>query len=171
MNIEIQPADSSDLRAVHDVHVQAFNGRQDEAKLVDLLHAANKASPSLVAMDGGRVVAHVVFSPMSFAPDRPGLRVVGLGPVAVLPDRQRRGIGTRLINAGIELCRENGVEAIAVLGGPKFYARFGFQPAKHFGLTSVYGDSHFMLLELKPGALANVTGLVNYAPEFAAAGC
>jgi putative acetyltransferase len=169
--IEIRSTRAADLGAVHDLHVRAFNNRQDEAVLVGLLHAAGKADPSLVAVGDDAVVGHVVFSPMELVPPRPGLRVVGMGPVAVLPAFQRRGVGTRLVRAGLDACRAAGVDAVAVLGDPRFYARFGFRPAMPRGLANEYvQDEHFMVLELRPGALEAVTGLLKYAPEFQQAG-
>ena len=135
---EIRTAVPDDLSDIHDIHVQAFGGRQDEANLVDLLHAAKKAEPSLVAACEGKIVAHVIFSPMSIDPARQDFKVAGLGPVGVLPAYQRRGIGSQLIRAGIAASRQAGLDAVAVLGSPKFYTRFGFRPAMNYGLTNEY---------------------------------
>jgi putative acetyltransferase len=170
--ITVRAARPDDLRVVHDLHVRAFGGRRDEAVLVDLLHSAGKAAPSLVAIVYDEVVGHVVFSPMQIDPPRPGLRVLAMGPVAVLPEWQRRGVGSKMVRAGLDACRDAGVDAVAVLGGPRFYGRFGFRPAMHRGLTNEYvQDEHFMVLELRSGALTEVTGLLKYAPEFKDAGC
>lgn len=170
--LELRPADAGDLRDLHQLHVRAFKGRSNEAVLVELLHAANKASPSLVAVDGGGIVGHVAFSPMELQPAREDLRIAALGPVAVSPEYQRRGIGSRLIRTGLDECRRAGVDVVAVLGSPRYYGRFGFVPAMDRGLRNEYvQDEHFMILELRRDGLDGVTGLLKYAPEFAAAGC
>lgn len=92
--------------------------------------------------------------------------ILGLGPVAVLPEYQRHGIGTQLIRQGLEQCRQGGSQAVVVLGNPQFYARFGFIPAGERQLRCEYRVPArvFRVLELEPGAL--VGGLVRYRPEF-----
>ena len=97
---------------------------------------------------------------------------MGLGPVGVLPAFQGMGIGSRLIRQGLEDCQSVGYDAVVVLGHPNYYPRFGFRPASSFHLDNEYNaDEAFMVMELKPGALTGVSGLVKYALEFRAAGC
>jgi len=168
----IRIATAEDLVSIRQVHVEAFGGRAEEANLVDLLHAANKARPSLVAVCDGRVVAHVVFSPVSIEPANDAIKIAGLGPIGVLPEFQHRGIGSRLVRAGIEACQQDQFDAVVVLGDPHLYSRFGFQSAMNYGLTNEYvADGHFMIRELRGGAMSGVKGLLKYAPEFRAAGC
>ena len=149
------------------MHRAAFGGRAGEARLVALLHARNKAPISLVAVVRGEIVAHVLFSPVELDPPAAGLQAEGLAPVGVLPSHQRRGIGSRLIRDGLGLCAEAGYDVVVVLGDPAFYSAFGFVTAGDHGLRSEYtaGD-HFMVTELKPGALRDVQGTVKYQPEF-----
>ena len=92
---------------------------------------------------------------------------LGLAPVAVIPGRQRQGIGKALVSESIEWCRSIGGSVIAVLSDPANYTQFGFTRAMDFGLGNEYqaGDE-FMVIELSPGALENFTGMVSYAPEF-----
>jgi putative acetyltransferase len=72
-----------------------------------------------------------------------------------------------LMRAGMEACKAQGCDFIVLLGDPHYYSRFGFRPARDFGLTSDYGDGdEFQLLELRPGALEGVSGKVKYIPEF-----
>jgi putative acetyltransferase len=105
-------------------------------------------------------------------PDTAGVMVVGLGPVAVLPEFQGRGTGSSLIRRGLEECKRAGYEIAVVLGSDLYYPRFGFSRASDYGLDNEYGaGEHFMAVELREGALAQVAGLVKYAPEFQAAGC
>jgi len=89
-------------------------------------------------------------------------------PLVVAPARQRAGIGTALSRAGLSAGVAAGVDAFVGLGDPQYYPRFGFAPASHFGLRSVYGGSNgsFMALELPRGALAGAHDLVCYSAEF-----
>lgn len=133
---------------------------------MELLHARNKAPISLVAAVNETIVAHVLFSPVHLDPPAPRLKAVGLAPVGVLPRYQRRGIGSRLIREGLRLCADAGYDLVVVLGDPGFYSGFGFVRAAENGLTSEYGDEHFMVTELTPRALQGVRGTVKYQPEF-----
>ena len=156
-----------DAQAIRDVNRAAF-GAPDEADLVDDLRQQDASVVSLVAEDCGSVVGHILFSPVVLAVGH--VQALGLAPMAVRPDRQRRGIGSRLVRAGLASSRERGAEAIVVVGHPAFYPRFGFVPASRFGLRCEYdvADDVFMALELVQGALAGKAGLVRYHPAFAA---
>ena len=96
------------------------------------------------------------------------LPALALAPMAVLPEWQRQGIGSMLVRAGLDLCREAGHEIVIVLGHPEFYPRFGFSADLARPLTSPYssaGDA-WMALELVPGALRRVAGEVRYPLPF-----
>jgi len=151
---------------VHALHVAAF-GARGEADLVDALREQARPLVSLVAERQGAVAGHVLFSPVSMA-DHPGLGMMGLAPMAVVPELQRRGIGSALVRAGLERCRELCVSGVVVLGHPGYYPRFGFQPAVRFGLGCEYEvpEEAFMALELQPGALNRASGTVRYHPAF-----
>ncbi len=93
---------------------------------------------------------------------------VGLGPMAVLPKHQRRGVGSKLVDAGNGKLKEAGCPFIIVLGHPNFYPRFGFAPARSRGITCEWDvpDEVFMLLVLDQTQMQGVSGLARYRPEF-----
>src|SRR5262245_26783884 len=117
-----RPSDAADVRAVH---VAAFP-TPAEANLVDALRSAGHASVSLVAEADGKIVGHILFSPMSIAEHPAITDGLGLAPLAVLPALQRRGIGAALVREGLDSCRKLGAGFVAVLGDPAYYTRFGF---------------------------------------------
>jgi putative acetyltransferase len=126
-------------------------GREDEALIVVGVRADGVALVELVAEEEGRIVGHILFSRMRCDPPR---FVAGLGPVAVSPEIQNRGIGGDLCRAGIDAVRALGAEAVILLGHPTYYPRFGFSHALAAPLASPFaGREAFMGLELKPGAL------------------
>ncbi len=136
-----------------------------EADLVEGLRDDGTLEVSLVAEADGRVVGHIAFSPVSVGGN--DLRGVGLAPLAVLPTHRGRGIGGRLIEAGLEVCIARGVGFVVVLGEPGIYGRFGFTRASDAGLTNVYGvDDPFMVREVRPNGLRGVTGLVRFDRRF-----
>lgn len=161
-----KPGDADSIRQTNDL---AFEGPL-EGRIVDALRGTPD-SISLVATMNERVVGHILFTPVSVEP-AVNVRVAGLAPMAVHPDHQRSGIGGELIRAGLEECRRQGYSAVVVLGHPEYYPRFGFAPAHTFGLTCEFPSppEAFMALELSPGALGGIHGLVRYRPEFAEAG-
>ena len=113
------------------------------------------------------IVGHVLLSQVTID-GNPAVRALGLAPVAVLPRFQRNGIGSRLIIEALKICGRDGHELVVLVGEPRYYARFGFRPAKTFGLDNEYGvTDEFMALELRAGCLDGIRGLVRYAPEFA----
>ena len=88
--------------------------------------------------------------------------------MAILPELQRRGIGSRLVESGLETCREVGEHVVVVLGHADYYPRFGFRSAAEFGLhyRGTDFDPFFFVAELENGALDGIRGMVEYLPEF-----
>ncbi len=161
MNIRaVTPADHLAIRAML---VAAFP-TPGEADLVEQLRAGGEAAIELVAVPEDSVAGHILFSPMQ-AP----LRALALAPVAVAPDRRRQGIGAALIRAGHERAREQGWDAIFVLGDPDYYQRFGYDVSLAASFASPYAGPYFMAVALG-GVLPVRNGPVTHAPPFAALG-
>ncbi|MEG4497685.1 N-acetyltransferase [Microcoleus sp. F10-C6] len=165
--MDIRTEKPEDVEAVRNVNIAAF-GRENEANLVDRLRGI-AATYSFVAVQSDRIVGHIFFSPVVVEGKcSRNLSILGLAPVAVLPEYQRQGIGTLLIQQGLEECRRSGFQAVVVLGHPDFYPRFGFIPASRKSLKCEYDvpDEAFMVLELEIGALQDCSGMVKYRSEF-----
>ena len=162
----IRAEKEDDKDAVFAVNVSAF-ATQSEAVLVDVLRKQAKQVVSLVAEDNGAIVGHIMFSPVVLS-EYPDLNMMGLAPMAVSPEYQRKGIGSGLVRAGLEQCRQLGFVAVVVLGHPDYYPRFGFSPSSRFGIDSDYDvpEEVFMALELEPEALMGKTGRVKYHAAF-----
>ena len=161
----LRAEDPADRDAIHAVHASAFP-TDAEARLVDRLRSAGRCAISLVAEIDGRIVGHVLFTPVAVGGAVGGL---GLAPVGVLPEHQRRGIGAALVRAGLDTCRRRDCPFVVVLGEPAYYRRFGFQRAADHGLDNEYGAGEaFMVIELRSGGIPAGGGLVKYAGEFAA---
>ncbi|HSD85500.1 MAG TPA: N-acetyltransferase [Anaerolineae bacterium] len=157
----------SDRAAIRFVNEQAFGGTA-EAEAIEALRARGAATLSLVAVIAGQVVGHLFFSPATIEGAGQSWPALGLAPLSVLPDYQRQGIGTALMNTGLEECRRLGHERVVVLGHPNYYPRFGFVTARPRGINNEYNapEEAFMIMELRPGALTGVTGMARYQPEW-----
>jgi len=162
----VRREDPRDVDAVRIVNERAF-GQPDEARIVDAVRGLTDAI-SLVAVLDDEVVGHILFTPVTIDEADPRLSVSGLAPMAVLPQFQRRGIGSALVHAGLDACRAAGHDLVVVLGHAKYYPKFGFVTAADHGLRCEYPvpPEVFMVNELRPGSLARARGLVRYRPEF-----
>lgn len=164
MRVSIRDEKPQDEEGIFAVVDQAFE-TPAEAQLVRDLRPIVSPWISMVACKGKRVVAHILFTPVKV-----GLTgmAMALGPMAVAPDFQGQGVGSKLVRAGLTKCRRRGHGVIFVLGHTEFYPRFGFRSAAPLGFR--YGnaelDRYFMVLELLPGALRGLSGSVRYHPEF-----
>lgn len=164
--IQLRTEHGGDQPAIAHVNQAAF-GQDDESRIVQAIREAGHANISLVASIGSQIVGHILFTRIAVECALPP-RVMGLGPMAVLPKWQRHGVGSSLVREGLARCAQSGCDAVVVVGHPRFYPRFGFRPASTYGLRCEYpvADDVFMAVELVPGALANCRGLVRYLPEF-----
>ena len=114
-------------------------------------------------------MGHILFTPVRI--ESAERRVVGMGlaPMAVLPDRQRQGIGSKLVRQGLDILRERGCPFVVVVGHPEYYPRFGFEPASAHGLGSQWEgvpDEAFMVLVFDADAMTGVSGVAKYREEF-----
>jgi putative acetyltransferase len=164
------PTDLDEIRAIH----RAAFGGPLEAALVDGLRSDGLVISSRVALEGERLVGHILFSPVvveeEAIQERQASRaeVASLAPVAVRPEAQRRGIGSRLIREGIDDCRRRHFHAVVVVGHAGYYPRFGFSADLVRHLRSPFAGDSFMGLELVPGALQRLSGTVRYPAAFGA---
>jgi putative acetyltransferase len=155
-----------DYQNIREVNRCAFPSN-DEAILVEKLRKSGEVI-SLVAMKHDKMVGHVLLSTAIIENSDESFPVLVLAPVAVLPEFQNQGIGTKLIEKGIEEARKRGYSIVTVLGHPKYYPRFGFKPAMEYGIESpfIVPEDAFMVLELVPGTLNHVSGVLNYSKAF-----
>src|SRR6185436_17086267 len=162
----IRAEQDEDRAAVHAVNASAFDTPL-EARLVDALREQAAPVVSLVAEDNGAIVGHIMFSPVSLS-GHAALKIMGLAPMAVAPGHQRKGIGSSLVRAGLEQCRQLGFGAVVVLGHPTYYPRFGFSSSTRFGIGCEYEvpEEVFMVVELQPGFLRGAAGNVQYHAAF-----
>jgi putative acetyltransferase len=162
-----QPQDVPEIRRVN---IRAF-GRKQEASVVDKLRENCDSILSLVALTGGKIVGHILFSPAVIEGQHGKLVGLGLAPLAVLPEYQRKGIGTELMQTAIARIKEGGCPYIIVIGHPEYYTRFGFERASQFGIRSEWEvpDEPFMILMLDRKAMNGITGVARYRQEWAEA--
>jgi len=156
-----------DVESIRYVNEQAF-GQNAEAELIDKLGKRGVLTISLVAIQDGEIVGHILFSPVVVESEGSSFEAIALAPMAVLPAYQRKGIGSQMVRAGLEECRRLGHEIVVVLGHPDYYPRFGFVPAKQKGIDCEFEvpEEAWMILELREGALAGRRGIVRFQPEF-----
>ena len=189
--VAVRPERAGDEAAVRAICAAAFE-TDAEARLLDALRAcgAYDRGLSLVAVvpdpaqpGGEAIVGQVLLTRVDVEPASEDDRLVGppdagrdrpldpavlaLGPIAVLPDRQRRGIGAALVRAALVLAVERGAWAVVLLGHPAYYPRFGFEPARPLGLlpSADWPDAAWMACRL-PGWSPSVAGVVGYARPF-----
>lgn len=163
----IRSEEPRDIGAIREINIAAFRdhpySQQTEHLIVEALRADGALEISLVAEVDGEVVGHIAFSRATVGEATEGWYL--LGPIAVLPGRQRGGIGTQLVDAGLAELRSRGAQGCALVGDPAFYGRFGF---RHWGGLTCRGvpDEFVLGLPLR-GTAEETTGEVVHHPAFA----
>jgi predicted N-acetyltransferase YhbS len=149
--------------------MNAFGQRegQEIVELVNQLLEDETAKPllSMVAEKDGKLVGHILFTAARLQPENQESSIRILAPLAVSSDVQGEGIGGVLIREGLKQLTKSGVDLVFVLGHPRYYPRFGFQPAGILGFEAPYTipSEHadaWMVQELKTGRLAKNEGKI-----------
>jgi putative acetyltransferase len=165
----IRPETPDDIPAIFEVNFQAF-AHYDEANLVNTMRDTHVFNPelSLVAVCGDRIIGHIMFPPVTIESPRASTPAVALAPLVVHPDYQCLGVGSALIEEGLNACRSFGHRIVIVVGHPTYYPRYGFHSARAHGIVApfVVADDVFMVLDLVPGALDGIHGMVKYPKAF-----
>ncbi len=169
MDIQIRKEQPDDFLQVARLVEMAFR-QKNEAVLVENLrhHKQYNANLSLVAEYHGRIVGQILFFPIVIRCGDAEKESLALAPLSVSPEFQKMRVGTRLVEEGLKRARESGYGSVIVLGHPEYYARFGFVPARTWGITAPFDvpDDAFMAKELQADALKNAGGVVEYPEEF-----
>lgn len=162
------PRDIPKVRAINE---EAF-GQPLEADVVDKLRAQCEEVLSLVAEDKDTVVGHILFSPAVIESPKGSVSGMGLAPVSVAQDHQRKGVGSALIRQGLAMLRAGGCPFVIVLGHPEYYPRFGFRPASSLGITCQWDGAPqeaFMIVIFNEDSMRGVSGVARYRDEFSEA--
>ncbi len=166
MRIRPETDDDEDRAEIRKVNEEAF-GRGVEADVVDAIRASDRFVPelSLVATADEEVVGHVL---LSYVEIEPGAHpVLQLGPLAVLPSHQRRGIGSALMNEAVRLTDARGEPLILLEGNPRFYERFGFRRSDENGIEPPAGvEAQYFMVRLLSAYLPTLRGQAVYSEAF-----
>ena len=169
--IRIRYEQPADIGRVRKINTKAF-AQEAEADIVDRLRNSCPDSLYLVAEEDGEVVGHIAFTPVTVKAQHGTVCGMGLAPMAVEPTRQRQGIGSLLVEAGLAMLKDRGCPFVIVLGHPEYYPRFSFERASKYGITCQWEgvpDEAFMISVLDKEALREGSGTAYYREEFDAA--
>lgn len=169
MKFTIRTERKEDYQSIQNVNDLAF-GQKNEGKLIGKLRMTKSfiSELSLVAESENKIVGHILFYPVHIRSEEDSHISLALAPMAVHPDYQRKGIGSRLILEGLSSAKGLGYDSVIVLGHPEFYAMFGFQPASAWNIKAPFDvpGNAFLAVELIDSSLKNVSGTVEYPEEF-----
>jgi putative acetyltransferase len=156
-----------DIDAIRQINEEAF-GQSLEADIVDALRVDCVEFLSFVAEVDGKVVGYILFTPVLIETDGEGIEGAGLAPMAVLPEYQRQGVGSMLVEEGLNLLQETGCPFVVVLGHAHYYSRFGFEPASRYDIRSEWAvpDGSFMIIVFDESQFSGISGVARYRPEF-----
>jgi putative acetyltransferase len=119
----------ADIPAIQDLTIAAFNtleiSNHTEQFIIAALRAAKALTVSLVAELDGRVVGHIAFSPVTISDGTDNW--YGLGPLSVLPEHHRQGIGKALVEDGLSRLKRLNAQGCCLVGHPDYYKKFGFR--------------------------------------------
>jgi len=163
---EIREEKQSDQAIIRQINEAAFE-QKAEATIVDKLRASCNKYVSFVAIEHATVVGHILFTPVTI--DATNSIGMGLAPMAVLPSRQKQGIGSLLVRAGLDHLQRYGCPFVIVLGHPEYYPRFGFELASRYKLNSQWEgvpNEAFMVVVFDREALPEAGGIIRYRGEF-----
>ena len=132
-----RPEDISGIRKVNEAAFET----NSEADIVDSLRNKDAHIISIVAIDDTKIIGHILFSPVTIESDKSIIPVLGLAPMAVLPEYQRKGVGSKLVEMGLDECLKKDCKAVVVLGYPEYYPRFGFVPSVEYNIRSEYNTN------------------------------
>lgn len=169
--ITIRKEQPDDEAQIYEVNSRAFE-RTQEAEVVDVLRKSCPEGVSLIAEEDGKLVGHILFTPAIIEGEGKSVVGSGLAPMAVLPEYQRKGIGSALVRAGLEAMRTAGEPFVIVVGHPGFYPKFGFERASKYGIQCEYSevpDEAFMIVVYDEDKIKGIHGVAKEQPEFAAA--
>ena len=145
--IIIRNEKKDDISTITEVTVEAFKtlevSNQTEQYIIEALRAAKALTLSLVAEVDGKVVGHIAFSPVTISDGT--MHWYGLGPVSVLPEYQRKGIGKALIQEGLSRLKDLGAKGCCLVGHPQYYRKFGFENVARLTLEGVPQEVFFAL--------------------------
>lgn len=167
----IRTEDVKDYEEVYKLNYLAFGNREDESKLIERIRLSEGFIPelSIVAEIGNEIVGHILLSRATVEGQDEQFTVIVLAPIAVKPAYQKQGIGSKLIEEGIKRCKSLGYAMIFLIGHPTYYPRFGFQPARQYGLDLKQfevPDEVFMVYEVEAGKLKETKGELKYPNTF-----
>lgn len=153
--IGIRPESPEDFDFL-DPLIEAAFSQPDEAQIVRRLRDTPDLILSLVAESHGELVGHVMFSRATAVSGDSMVQLACLAPMAVRPDRQRKGIGSALIRRGLDMVAALKFPAVIVVGDPAYYSRFGFTPEAAAQLACPYSGPFLQALDLTPGFLSSL---------------
>lgn len=169
MDIKIRTERQNDYKEIKKINDLAF-GQENEGKMIESLRKTldYNASLSLVAEIKNKIVGHILFYPVKIKNEKEEYIVLSLAPLAVHPQYQNKGVGSKLVKRGIKSAKETNFDIILVVGHPKYYPRFGFKPASNWKIKLPIDapDDAVLVLELKDNSLNNCSGIVEFPKEY-----
>lgn len=166
MNIIIRSEIESDIQAISEITRAAFENHPyshcTEEFIVKALRDANALTVSLVAVAGEKVVGHIAFSPVAISDGSPGW--YGLGPISVLPELQKQGIGKSLLREGLSALKSLGAKGCVLVGDPGYYEQFGFRSLPELVIEGVPQENVLAM----PFTESKTSGTVVFHDGFAA---
>jgi putative acetyltransferase len=166
--ITIREENKNDLIAIKNVNDKAF-GQLEEGNIIDKIRASEAQVHSFVAEKDNTIVGHIYYSEAKIDFNNEAIIGMGLAPMSVLPEYQKKGIGKKLINESLEILKKRPISFIIVLGHEEYYPKFGFEIASKYDIKCQWDgvpDEAFMIMILDKEKMSNVHGIAKYRTEW-----